>query len=67
MNMTSNQTFALVEDIVTEKPPDSVAGFEIRTYYKFSEVLKKYKTVAVHLLNGEVYLISPEGKTERIA
>lgn len=66
MNITSDQTFALVENVLMEKPPDIVIGFEIRPYYKISEVFKKYKTVAVHLINAEVYLISPNGKTERL-
>lgn len=66
MNITSDQTFALVEEIITEKSPEIVYGFEIRPYYKISEIFKKYKTVAIYLPNAEVYLISPQGVTKRI-
>lgn len=66
LDMTIDQVYSLVEDIVLEKSPQEAKTIKIRSYYKFSEIFRRNKTVLIELPNLETYLISPEGKTERL-
>lgn len=66
LDMTIDQVYSLVEDIVLVKSPQEAQTLKIRSFYKFSELFKRNKTVLIELSNSETYLISPEGKTERL-
>ena len=67
MKLTIDQVYSLVEDIVLNKKPEEAQTLEIRTYYKTSELLRKNKSILIEFPNSEAYLISPEGRTERIS
>lgn len=66
LDLTIDQVYSLVEDIVFEKSPQEAQTLKIRSFYKFSELLKRNKTILIELPNSETYLISPEGETRRL-